>query len=146
MADWISEAAADLDEQMLRNFQEYATILGETWTTFAGNHGQIVIIQSHILPAVTEHVNRAHKRWPYNENPEHYLARVQSCYNLDVIDRAFSDTLNQSYGDIYDLWLESMDLQHEHEYVVGIIGDSFEPHSTSANWRATQTGGRPVRR
>lgn len=121
------EVLDDLDTQMYDNFSFYAETLISTWEMFQGNDGQMLIVHHHIVPAVHDHVQHAKRRWPYNDNPDGYMAEILDSYDPDVIQRAFSDTLTDTYNQIYDPWLESMELQHEHDDLTG----GLPPHSTS---------------
>lgn len=134
------QALDDLDRQMLQNFNAYASFLNDTWENFYGNNGQLAITHRHIREVVSSHISDAKDQWPYGANPDNYLSEVYACFDSEVIERAFGDTLEGSYGTIMEYWLEAMDWQLEHEFIVTVTGGGpMDPHSTESNW-----GNRPA--
>lgn len=122
-----------LDLEMLESFNAYAQTLRDTWEGFSGNEGQSSIIENHIWPAVQEHISQAKDGWPRSAGPDDYYGAVSGCYDPEVIERAFGDTINGSYEEISEFQAESEDLQLEHDHVASIMsngGPPPDPHST----------------
>lgn len=135
--EYIIEVLDDLDGQMLEDFNSYSSELLGAWnqTRERGNNGQRAIIDDHIMPIISEHIRFAKKGWPRAANPDDYREVVMAAFYPDVMGRAFSDTIDESYANMYDYWMEAMDLQDEHDNVAATIGAAPPPHSTEASWR-----------
>lgn len=135
MADDINAALDDLDNSMFSNFEDYEQTLRDTWESFSGNNGQSVIVSDYIMEAVTWHISMAREFWPYGATPADYKDLMYEIFDTEVMQRAFSQTIEQSHDEVYHAWSESMDLQRQHETLLSTIGDSAAPHSTELNWK-----------
>lgn len=125
----INEQLDDLDQQMFNNFMAYAQAIMDSWESFSGNPGQMTIIREHILPAAQEHISNAANYWPRGASPDEYGPTIYGCYQPDVIERAFSDTIESVVGQLSEWHQEADDFQIEHERLAAIIGGVHEPHS-----------------
>lgn len=128
----ISAILDPMDQQMLDNYNEYRALILHTWSQFGGNEGQMTIVRFHIMPYSQEHVAQARDQWPYSGDSEEYLDGVYNCYDSEVIERAFSDVLNDLYGNISALWMETDEIQREHDDILG----HSAVHSTNPPWIA----------
>lgn len=123
------------DENMLADFEAYASILESTWEAFDGNEGQNAIVEKYILEAVQSHIANAKERWPYGATPDDYVNDIYSCFDDDVIDRAFSDTIDDTYDQISDYYEDACDLEEDHDDLIDENGGStYGPHSTASSW------------
>ena len=120
------------DEELVRQFDEYQFTIRNTWESFAGNEGQMTIVYNHILPHADEHIERAKDLWPWSSDPDEYLDGVMSCYDSDVMQRAFSGTVFEIYDEIGAIWQYADHLQQEHDDVLG----HSAVHSTNPPWVA----------
>ena len=120
------------DEELVRQFEEYQYAIRSTWENFQGNEGQMVIVQNSILPHADEHIEQARDMWPWSTDADEYLAGVFSCYDSDVMDRAFSGTIFELYDHIAAIWQMADHLQQEHDNILG----HSAVHSTNPPWTA----------
>lgn len=121
-----------MDQQMLDNYGMYKHTILSTWEHFAGNEGQMTIVQNHILPYSQEHVEQAREEWPYSGDADEYLDNVLNCFDSEVMLQAFSETIYSLYDFLVNLWMETDDIQREHD---GVLGHSAV-HSTNPPWTA----------
>lgn len=141
MADWVNDALDDLDQSMLLDYEDYCDICLSAWYEFQGNDGQMVIVSDYIIPAAEQHCEEAAEQWPYNVGPDEYVEALYDCFDGDVIDRAFSDTIGDTADAMNAVYTEADDLQHQHDDLMDMIGGSSEPHSTSSDWTGKGIGG-----
>lgn len=141
MADELNEILDDLDSDMLGDYEGYSAEAIDGWGSFAGNNGQMVILEKHILPAVAQHIKDAEPNWPFSANPDDYVEAIYNCFDPGVIAQAFSDTINDIYGTLLDYWLSACDTQSEHSFIAG--PENAGPHSTHSIWRGTENPGDP---
>lgn len=126
----------DLDQQMQDLYFSYAETATESWSSFVGNHGQMVIIENHILPAALEHAHQACKFWPIGEGPDEYFDTLMNCYDAEVISRAFSQTIDQITAELWDPVYEAQEYEDAHNYIIDAIqASAFGPHSTQRYWQ-----------
>lgn len=128
--DGLNAVLDALDTQMLLNYRAFRDAILTTWETFSGNDGQMTIVQNHILPMSRDYVQQAKEEWPWSGDADEYLENLMSCYDSDVMERAFSGTIYDLYDTIYGYWVESDELQQTHD---DILGDS-RVHSTNPPW------------
>jgi len=139
MADALNEILDDLDGEMLGDYQEYARECVEPWASFKGNHGQLIIVQNHIIPAAEQHAHFTRTDWPLTATADDYYNDILNCYDQDVIQRAFGDTLEEIYSNLSDIWLDAEGMQREHEFITD-GGENAGPHSTHDIWRGGPVG------
>lgn len=125
----INEELTVLDTQMYMNFMAYAQTIMDSWRSFQGNHGQKTIMVQHLLPAAYEHIGEAAYYWPRGASASEYPEKIYGSYQTDVVERAFSDTIESIVGELEELQSEAEEWQDEHDALVAILGDSWEPHS-----------------
>jgi len=133
----LNQILDDMDATMLDQYNEYATVAVESWVTFRGTAGQNALVKKYIIPAAQEHALNARPNWPESDTPDDFTVAMYDCYDSDVMAKAFSDTIEQIYSDLYELWAQSVDIQNEHAFIVSAAGsgDNAGPHSTHAVWR-----------
>jgi len=117
--DPLSQILDDLDWEMVFCWEAYkGTLIGE-WEMFAGNEGQITIVQNHILPATYDHLKEANEEWPWSGDADSWLQTFWESYDQEVLERAFSGTAYEIYDTIGALWQEADGFQQEHDHVLG---------------------------
>jgi|SRR6478736_2503695 len=122
-----------LDSNMLQLFNEYKHLATGYWGTFVGNHGQLTIVRHHFKPITDEHVNIAKQAWPLNTSVYTYERELLECRgDMWMIYRAFSDSLQELGEKLDDLQNDAIDLQNEHDEILG----SISVHSTNPPWTA----------
>ena len=132
-SDVLNAILDDLDQSMLDNWYSYSEVCVGAWERFSGNNGQMVIVEKHILPTAQKHVENAREDWPKGPGPNDYYDAVYSSFEADVIDRAFSETLEQIMGEIEGYHLDADFSQDEHAVIAG--PENAGPHSTHPVWR-----------
>jgi hypothetical protein len=128
----------ELDYEMLNFYEEYAIAVVDPWLSFNGNPGQMKIVRTHILPVSQHHAREARPNWPESATPRHYMNALMRYKHPEVIQNAFSQTINDVYSTLYDLWFEATVKQEEHVLLVR-GGDNAGPHSTWPVWRGSPT-------
>lgn len=148
MAGSITEEVEYLDSLMFNNFMAYAQEIMESWREVLeiGNNGQKALVMMHLLPAAYEHIGEAAYYWPRGAKASDYPEKLYAAYEPETVQRAFSNTINGVLGALEELQTEAEAWQVEHELLVAILGDSWEPHSVyppfegGAGWQTQPTG------
>lgn len=128
-----------MDEEMLGAYNDYELACVEPWVSFKGNAGQDIIVVKYIIPAASQHAQRARPDWPETDNPDGYVDALYSCYDSDVIYSAFSDTIDNIYADLTEYWEFASQVQYEHAALLS-GGENAGPHSTHDVWRGGPVG------
>lgn len=123
-----------LDEDMLNNYNDYASECVEPWVNFKGNPGQLVIVKKYIIPAAVAHAEAARPNWPESATPEDYLNDLMNAYDPDVMVQAFGESIEEVYSNISEYWWYASGVQDEHFFIEG-GGENAGPHSTWPVWR-----------
>jgi len=126
-----------IDENILWQWETYKSYLEDFWGNFAGNEGQMTILQNNVLPTLDEYLTEAEQNFPYSPGPDDLRERLYDCYDSDVMFRAFSDSIEQSVGSAYEYHNYSVELQTQHDNIMNnAFGGAVSPHATNGNWRS----------
>lgn len=135
--DYLIEILDQLDGEMYELFLAYATEATAAWEELVGggNSGQSVIVERNVLPTVYEHLALVRERWPRGAGAEEYLEVVSNCYDPEVMERAFGDTIMETYQNMQEYQYEAEEWQWEHDVIAGMLGAVPYPHSVAMFWK-----------